>query len=357
MSDESAAEPIELVVGPDSVGQRLDQFLAHQCPTHSRVQLRRAINAATVEVNGSRVKAAHRLRLGERVRVVLPVIPREAPRPENIPLTILYEDEWLAAINKPAGMVVHPAKGHWSGTLTAALQFHFDQLSGAGGPTRPGIVHRLDRDTSGVLVVAKNDRTHFALAEQFEARSVEKEYFAIVAGSPSLDRDDIDQPIGIHPYQREKMAIRRDHPTSRPARSFYEVRERFAGFAAVRVLPKSGRTHQIRVHLHHIGCPVLCDRLYGGRAELTRGELRGDPADTTLLPQPARRLHRRAACAGSSADGSANGISRPARPGYPNHLERTARIPPAAAAAPLNQWFASHPLAVSPRRSFAAPFV
>lgn len=279
----ATAAPVELTVEGGSVGQRLDLFLAERFPTHSRVQLRRAVNAATIEVDGRRAKAAHRLRLGERIRVRLPPIPREAPQPENIPLDILFEDEWLAAINKPPGMVVHPAKGHWAGTLTSALQFHFDQLSGAGGPARPGIVHRLDRDTSGVMVIAKTDQIHFALCNQFEARSVEKEYCAIVAGNPDRDRDAIDLPIGVHPYQREKMAIRRDHPTSRPARTFYEVVERFDGFAAVKILPRTGRTHQIRVHLHHIGCPVLCDRLYGGRAEITRGELSGDENDTTVL--------------------------------------------------------------------------
>jgi 23S rRNA pseudouridine1911/1915/1917 synthase len=271
------------LISDDSVGQRLDLFLAGKFPTHSRVQLRRAINAATVEVDGRRAKAAHRLRLGERVCLTLPEIPREAPQPENIPLDILYEDDWLAVINKPPGMVVHPAKGHWAGTLTSALQFHFDRLSGAGGPSRPGIVHRLDRDTSGVLVVAKTDRAHFALADQFEARTVEKEYLAIVCNNPDCDRDLIDLPIGIHPYQREKMAVRRDHPTARSAQTFYEVIERFDGFAVVRVLPKTGRTHQIRVHLNAIGCPVLCDRHYGGRAQLTRGELRNDPSDTHLL--------------------------------------------------------------------------
>ncbi len=270
-------------MAPESVGVRLDLFLAQHFPTHSRVQLRKAINAATVEVDGRREKASHRLRLGQRVRLTLPVIPREAPVPEDIPLDVLYEDEHMAAINKPPGMVVHPAKGHWTGTLTSALQFHFDRLSGAGGPTRPGIVHRLDRDTSGVLVVAKTDQAHFALSDQFAARTVEKEYFALVAGSPDRDRDLIDLPLGVHPYQREKMAVRRDHPTSRPAQTFYEVTERFAGLAALRVAPKTGRTHQIRVHLNSTGCPVLCDRMYGGRAQLTRGELTGDAADETIL--------------------------------------------------------------------------
>jgi 23S rRNA pseudouridine1911/1915/1917 synthase len=189
-------------------------------------------------------------------------------------------------------MVVHPSKGHWSGTLTAALAFHFQQLSTAGGPTRPGIVHRLDRDTSGVIVVAKSDPVHVDLASQFEVRTVEKQYFAIVAGNPDRDADVIEQPIGVHPYQREKMAIRSDHRTSRDARTFYEVQQRFGRFAAVAVVPKTGRTHQIRVHLVHVGCPVLCDPLYGGRDRVTRGELRGDlPDDIVLLDRTA--LHAR----------------------------------------------------------------
>jgi 23S rRNA pseudouridine1911/1915/1917 synthase len=135
-------------------------------------------------------------------------------------------------------------------------------------------VHRLDRDTSGVMVVAKTDPMHYALAAQFEARTTEKEYFAITAGAPDRDRDIIEQPIGVHPSQREKMAIRAGHSTSREASTFYEVQERFGGYAAIKVLPKTGRTHQIRLHLAHIGCPVLCDKLYGGRASITRGELR-----------------------------------------------------------------------------------
>lgn len=281
--DESSPPAVEILVPETAADARLDSFLARELPAFSRVHLRRLINAAEVTVEGRRAKAAHRLRPGERIRVVLSDPPRKAPQPEDIPLDILYEDRWLAAINKPAGMVVHPAKGHWSGTLTAALQFHFDRLSHLGGPTRPGIVHRLDRDTSGVILVAKDDRVHRLLAAQFEQRTIEKEYFAIVTGQPDRDRDAIDRPIGLHPYQREKMAIRPHDPASRPSRSFYEVLERFDGFAAVRIVPKTGRTHQIRVHLQSIGCPVLCDRHYGGRATVTRGEIRRHPDDTHVL--------------------------------------------------------------------------
>jgi 23S rRNA pseudouridine1911/1915/1917 synthase len=278
-----SSTPLDVLVSETHADARLDWFLAQQFPAYSRVMLRKVINAAGVKVNGVRVKAAYRLQPGQCVTVVLPELAREGPRPENIPLDILYEDDVLAAVNKPPGMVVHPAKGHWAGTLTAALQFHFDQLSSAGGPTRPGIVHRLDRDTSGVLVVAKTDQTHMLLSEQFENRTVEKEYFALCAGVPSRDRDIVDLPIGPHPYQREKMAVRVDDPTSRPSQTFYEVIERFEGFSAIKALPKTGRTHQIRLHLSSIHCAVLCDRLYGGRALLTRGELSRDPDDSQVL--------------------------------------------------------------------------
>ncbi len=280
---ELSSEPVEFVVVDSDAGLRLDAVLAREFPAYSRVHLRRVIGAAGVKVDGRGAKPSYRLRPGQRVSVVLPEIPREAPQPEDIPLEILYEDEWLAVINKPPGMVVHPARGHWSGTLASALAHHFGQLSSVGGPTRPGIVHRLDRDTSGAIVVAKNDQAHASMAEQFEARTIEKEYFAIVVGCPDRDRDYIDLPIGVHPYQREKMAVRREEGMSRPARSFYEVLDRFDGFATLRILPKTGRTHQIRVHLDSIGHPVLCDRQYGHRAEITRGEIRRDPSDTLVL--------------------------------------------------------------------------
>jgi 23S rRNA pseudouridine1911/1915/1917 synthase len=272
--DVVADVPLVLTVGADQAGQRLDAFLARLLPKYSRVQLRRVIGGGGVLVNGQGTKVAHRLSAGDEVAVVLPPMNAAGPNPENIPLDILFEDDAIIAVNKPPGMVVHPARGHWSGTLASALSFHFQQLSRVGGETRPGIVHRLDRDTSGVMVVAKTDPMHYALAAQFENRTTEKEYFAITAGVPDRDRDLIEQPIGMHPHQREKMAIRAGHSTSREATTFYEVSERFTGFAAVKVLPKTGRTHQIRVHLAHVGCPVLCDKLYGGRASITRGELR-----------------------------------------------------------------------------------
>lgn len=276
--------PVELVVSDDAAGVRLDAFLASHFPDFSRVHLRRAITAGGVEVDGRGGKPAYRLKPGQRVNIVLPELPREAPTPENIPINVLFEDNYLVVVNKPPGMVVHPARGHWTGTLASALQYHFGPtLSGSGGPTRPGIVHRLDRDTSGVLLVARSDQAHARLAAQFAERSIEKEYFAIVAGVPQRDRDQIDRPIGPHPHTREKMAIRTEPSVGRPAQTFFEVLERFKGFAALRVLPKTGRTHQIRVHLCHAGFPVLCDRQYGGRSQITRGEIRGCPDDGAVL--------------------------------------------------------------------------
>jgi 23S rRNA pseudouridine1911/1915/1917 synthase len=288
-----SAEPVEMVVEALEAGQRLDVFLASHFLDYSRVLLRRAITARGVQIGGRGAKPAYRLHAGQRVSIFLPDLPREAPRPENIPLEILYQDEYLAVVNKPPGMVVHPARGHWSGTLASALQYHFGQaLSSVGGATRPGIVHRLDRDTSGVILVARSDMAHAKLSAQFQHRTIEKEYFALVVGVPDHDRDFIDGPIGIHPLHRQKMAIRRDEPDARHAQTYYEVLERFDRFAAVKLLPKTGRTHQIRVHLSHLGCPVLCDRHYGGRSQITRGDICRDPSDTTVLLER-QALHAR----------------------------------------------------------------
>jgi 23S rRNA pseudouridine1911/1915/1917 synthase len=242
-------------------------------PALSRATLRRAIDAGHVRVDEVICKPSLRLRAGSQIVVQQVDVPREGPAPQEIPLTILHEDAFVVVVDKPAGMIVHPAKGHWQGTLASALAHHFGVLSGRGGPTRPGIVHRLDRDTSGVIVVAKNDQVHDALAGQFKARQVSKEYLAVVVGVPDRDRDVIDEPIGDHPSQREKKAIRRGDASARAAVTVYEVLERFSGFALVRARPMTGRTHQIRIHLAHVGFPVLCDRLYGGRARLDEAEL------------------------------------------------------------------------------------
>ena len=274
----SASSPVErklvqFEVAPEDAGQRIDFFLSMKCDGYSRVFLRSELIAGHVRLNGGPVKPSFKVQPGQKVEIDLPPVPTDGPIPEAIPLDILFEDEYLVVINKPAGMVVHPAKGNWNGTLTSALAHHFQQLSDAGGPTRPGIVHRLDRETSGVIVIAKTNAVHFKLAAQFEARDVSKEYRAIVVGSIDRDRDWIRQPIGHHPYQRDKMAIRSGHESSRDAETMFEVIERFKGYAYLRVLPRTGRTHQIRVHMAHIGIPILCDRLYAGHARITRGQL------------------------------------------------------------------------------------
>jgi 23S rRNA pseudouridine1911/1915/1917 synthase len=254
-------------------GARIDAMLALLLDSYSRVFLRKVVQEGHARVDGEPVKPSFKVRAGQQIEVDLPPPPDDGPIPENIPLNIIFEDEALIAIDKPPGMVVHPAKGHWKGTLTSALAHHFQQLSDVGGPTRPGIVHRLDRDTSGVILIAKSNGVHLKLSEQFEQRGVNKEYLAIVVGRVQLDRDVIRLPIGPHPYQRDKMAVRRDHPESRQAETRFEVSRRYEGMSVVKVEPKTGRTHQIRVHLSHAGTPVLCDRLYAGHARITRGEL------------------------------------------------------------------------------------
>jgi 23S rRNA pseudouridine1911/1915/1917 synthase len=276
--------------------QRLDQFLVGLFPDYSRSVVRRVIDAGGVTVNGKPAKASYRVRHGDHIRIVPPEPTHPEPVPEDIPLEILYEDEFLAAINKPADMVVHPAKGHWSGTLVNALRFHFGRLSGLNGDYRAGIVHRLDRDTSGVILVAKEEQTHRDLSALFEQRKIFKEYAALTAGVLDRDSDYIEGRIGHHPTDRVKMIVSdEEDEDAREAVSYYEVVERFRGFTFVLVQPRTGRTHQIRVHLASVGCPVLADKVYGGRdcfhlSDLVPGL---DPAaEELLLPRQALHAHR-----------------------------------------------------------------
>ena len=268
---------------------RLDQFVVRHAGGLSRSSVARAIEAGAVRVDGVVAKASLMLKEGAVVAYTAPEPPRTGPDAEEIPLDFLVLDDAMAAVNKPAGMVVHPAKGNWKGTLAGALRWHLEQATPGGGPpglstvggaTRPGIVHRLDRDTSGVIIVARSEEAHHALAKQFEQRTTEKTYLAVVQGEPRFDRDEINLPIGIHPYQRERMAVRRDHSTSRDAVTRFEVLERFGRAALLKVMPKTGRTHQIRVHLAAVGSPILADILYSGRGVVDRSflGLRGDTA-------------------------------------------------------------------------------
>lgn len=267
---QETGEAVREFVVPDSADNlRIDLFLTQVCDGHSRSQIRLAVQDDGGEVDGRIVRPSFKVRSGQRIRFRLPLPISDDTIPENIPLDILYEDDGLVVVNKPAGMVVHPARGNWSGTLTSALAFRFQSLSDVGGPTRPGIVHRLDRDTSGVIVVAKNNAVHLHLSTQFHDRKVSKSYTALTAGRLDCDRDWIHASIGRHPYQRDKQAIREDHESSKSASTFYEVVRRHGRVTEVKVSPKTGRTHQIRVHLAHIGCPILCDRMYAGHSTLT----------------------------------------------------------------------------------------
>jgi 23S rRNA pseudouridine1911/1915/1917 synthase len=292
---------LEFEIKSRTEGKRIDAYLASRFTDYSRRVLQKVIDADGVHVNGHPVKASYRVRAGDVVRVRLPELPETTPQPEDIPIEVVYEDEVLTVVNKPPGMVTHPARGNWRGTLVNALQFHYDALSTLAGLNRPGIVHRLDRDTTGLLVVAKDEQTHRKLAEQFELRTVRKEYLALVRGVPQRDSDYIEQAIGLHPTSREKMAIRAPHDGGRDAVTFYKVEERFRRFALVRCLPKTGRTHQIRVHLMHIGHPVVADKLYSGGDRLSLSEVqsadRGGPPlagapDVTLIERQALHAHR-----------------------------------------------------------------
>ena len=273
---------------------RLDQYLVMVFPELSRSALQKVIDAGAVQVNGQPAKASYKVRQDDHIRIWPPEPTHDIPIPEDIPLEVLYEDEYLAAVNKPADMVVHPAKGHWTGTLVNALQFRFAQLSHANGDYRPGIVHRLDRDTSGVILIAKNEQAHRDLSNQFEYRKIFKEYVALTAGVLDRDSDYIEGRIIRHPHDRVKMAVTDEEEESKEACSYYEVIERFRGFTFCRIHPRTGRTHQIRVHLASVGCPVLADKVYGGRDCLRLSDLVPDlPPEKDEMMLSRQALHAR----------------------------------------------------------------
>ena len=240
---------------------RLDRFLADELPHFSRSRLQVLIREGHVTLNERPARPRETLRTGDMIRLVEPPPEKIATEPENIPLDILFEDDDLLVINKPAGMVVHPGAGNTSRTLVNALLAHCRTLSGIGGKERPGIVHRLDKETSGCLVVAKNDAAHHSLSRQFAERTVEKLYLALVAGTLQKAHGVIDAGIGRHPKHRKRMAVNKER--GRSARTDYRVVKSRDGITLVECVLHSGRTHQIRVHLHHLGYPVLGDKVYG----------------------------------------------------------------------------------------------
>ena len=252
------------------VGQRLDQFLAAQLPNLSRSQIQRLIREGHVQVSKGRAKPALALDEGLAVHVDIPPLSSATPSPEALPLVILYDDDDLVVIDKPAGMVVHPGAGHARGTLVNALLHHVAGLSGIGGTERPGIVHRLDRGTSGLMVVAKHDRSHRELARQFHDREVDKEYVALVWGTVKAG-DRLDRPIGRDPRHRQKMSSRARR--ARPALTEILHVQALPGVSLIRVRIGTGRTHQIRVHLSEAGHPVVGDALYGGMRKHLPGRL------------------------------------------------------------------------------------
>jgi 23S rRNA pseudouridine1911/1915/1917 synthase len=254
--------PVTLEIPAARRGERLDQALAALLPGESRASVQRLIKGGHILLEGQATRPSYRVRGGERAVVSLPPPIPALLEPEAIPLDVLYEDEDLIVINKPPGLTVHPGAGVRRGTLVHALLHHAPGLSAIGGVERPGIVHRLDRDTSGVMVVARHDAAHRALAEQFKARRVDKTYEAIVVGRPPRSTGIVDEPIGRHPTARVRMAVRRD---GRASRTTWRVVASDGTVTLLEVTPATGRTHQIRVHLAHLGHPVLGDPLYGGR--------------------------------------------------------------------------------------------
>ena len=247
----------------DKEGERLDVFLTRMEPELSRAHIQKIVAAGKAEVSGRARKSNYKLQAGEMVLLTIPAAQPVAILPEDIPLDVLYEDADIIVVNKPRGMVVHPATGVYSGTLVNALLFHCHDLSGINGEIRPGIVHRLDKDTSGVMVAAKNDAAHIDLAEQIRTKTAHRIYNAIVCGNIREEAGIIKGDIGRHPTDRKKMAIVHEH--GKPAVTHFRVLERFGDYTLVECRLETGRTHQIRVHMASIGHPVLGDPKYGPR--------------------------------------------------------------------------------------------
>lgn len=251
-----------LTVSPEEAGVRIDKYLAEQLPDITRSYLQKLLKDGSVQMNGKPVKASTKTAAGAVIELTIPEPEEPEILPEDIPLDILYEDSDVILINKPKDMVVHPAAGHYTGTLVNALMYHCKgDLSGINGVLRPGIVHRIDKDTTGVLIVCKNDKAHNALAEQLKEHSITRKYRAIVCGNLKEDEGTVDAPLGRHPQDRKKMAIVRT--CGKRAVTHYRVLERFGNYTYIECQLETGRTHQIRVHMASLGHPLLGDEVYG----------------------------------------------------------------------------------------------
>lgn len=268
-ADDDQAERVLLRIRKRLPGRRLDKYLHGRFPRLSRTALQRLIKEGAITVNGAPTKPSYEMNGGDVIELTLPPPePREIVA-EPIPLDVVYEDEFMLALNKQAGIICHPARGDQTGTLVNGLAYYANQLSHGDDPFRPGIVHRLDKNTTGVMLVAKTDEAHWRLSLQFERRTTQKTYIAVVHGEPHLDGDTIDAPIGMHPVVREKFAVmikENKIDVAKNAVTHYEVLERYGEFALVKLMPKTGRTHQLRVHMSYIKHPIIGDVLYGGRA-------------------------------------------------------------------------------------------
>lgn len=251
-----------LTVSPEEAGVRIDKYLTEQLPDITRSYLQKLLKNGSVQMNGKSVKVSTKTAAGAVIELTIPEPEEPEILPEDIPLDILYEDSDVILINKPKDMVVHPAAGHYTGTLVNALMYHCKgDLSGINGVLRPGIVHRIDKDTTGVLIVCKNDKAHNALAEQLKEHSITRKYRAIVCGNLKEDEGTVDAPLGRHPQDRKKMAIVRTG--GKRAVTHYRVLERFGNYTYIECQLETGRTHQIRVHMASLGHPLLGDEVYG----------------------------------------------------------------------------------------------
>ena len=250
---------IEIIVAIDEAGERVDAFLRRKTEL-SRSRVSELILSGALSINGKeQLKPSYKVESGQCISLAVPDTQAVDIAPQNIPIDILYQDRDIVVINKPCDMVVHPAAGNEDGTLVNALMYHIRDLSGIGGEMRPGIVHRLDKDTSGLILVAKNDKAHTVMSEQFKSRTMEKHYRAVAFGSFSQDTDLIDAPIARHPVDRKKMAV---VPDGKPSQTEWRVIERLKGATYLDVHLHTGRTHQIRVHMQSVGHPLLGDKIY-----------------------------------------------------------------------------------------------
>lgn len=255
-------DKLEFVAGPEEQSVRIDRYLAGHCGEFSRSYLQKLLKEQAVSVNGKPVKANYKIQPGDQISLLIPELQKLDILPEDIPLDILYEDDYLLVVNKPKDMVVHPSAGHTEGTLVNAVMAHCgEHLSGINGVLRPGIVHRIDKDTTGALVICKDDAVHRDLAEQLKEHSIRRRYRAIVCGNLKEDEGTVDAPIGRHPIDRKKMAV--NYKNGKDAVTHYRVLERFGQYTYIECRLETGRTHQIRVHMASIGHPLLGDAVYG----------------------------------------------------------------------------------------------